>query len=503
MKKLIALLLCLSLCLGAAAIAETTDPAATTATQLQDSDVVVTINDQAITWADLQTIYNSLVNTYGTSYDLTDSANVDLFRSVAMENKISETLISQKAVELGLELTAEEAAEAEATADSDWDAAIQSYISTNYPDLTEESAQEDRDAANAEAVKYFNDQGFSPESLHESYKENAGYNKVVSFIIQDVTVTDEEVEQLYQDLVAADKELYQNDISAYVEHNSYVDQMAMYAMYYGSGSNMDYAWYRPAGFRAVKHILLPVDETLMTAYQDLQARLEEQMTDEAEGADVAEPTAEPAADAEATAEPATPVTQADVDNAKADILASLADTIDEINQKIAEGADFDELIATYGVNADGTASDPGMTSEPYMTSGYEVAQSSTNYVPEFVEAAFSVDSVGEVSAPYLSSFGIHIVKYIGDVAEGPIAMTDAQRQTKRDSLLQSKQNELYTATMEQWIAESNIVYSGVIPTIAEIEAAQAAAADEAQAAPADVEPAEGSEPAESSEPAAE
>lgn len=38
--------------------------------------------------------------------------------------------------------------------------------------------------------------------------------------------------------------------------------------------------------------------------------------------------------------------------AKAAIFNSLADTIDEINQKIADGADFDELIATYGVNED-------------------------------------------------------------------------------------------------------------------------------------------------------
>lgn len=497
MKKVISLLLCLSLLLGAVALAETTDatdvaaPAASTAAELQDTDVIVTINSQPVTWAELKSVYDSLVASYGSYYDMADGANVDLFRAVAVENKISETVMAQKAVELKVELTAEEAATAEANADTDWNSAIQNYIAGNYPDLTDESAQADKDAANAAAVKYYNDLGFTTDSLHTDYKKYAVYDKVEAMMTQDAAVTDEEVEAMYQSLVEADKEKYQSDISAYLEYNNYVDQMDMYAMYYGNANSMDHAWYRPAGFRAVKHILLPVDEALMATYQDLQARLEEQMEAEsagtAEGDSAADPAAVTETDAavDAAAEPETtsaPVTQAEVDSAKAAILASLADTIDEINQKIAGGADFDELIATYGVKADGAASDPGMTSEPYKTNGYEVAEGSTNYVPEFVEAAFSVNSVGEVSAPYLSDYGIHIVKYIGDVAEGPIAMTDAQREAKRVALLESKQNELYTAAMEKWIAESTIEYSGLIPTITEIEAQQAAAAEEAAAA---------------------
>ena len=98
-----------------------------------------------------------------------------------------------------------------------------------------------------------------------------------------------------------------------------------------------------------------------------------------------------------------------------------------------------------------------------MTSGYEVCSASTAYVPEFVEAAMSIDNVGGVSAPYLSSYGVHIVKYIGDVEGGPIPMTDEQREAKRQSLLTSKQNELYTATLENWMAEADITYTGLTP----------------------------------------
>ena len=484
MKKILSLLLCLCLLFSAAALAEDT-----AAAELQDTDVLATVNGTELTWADVAPVYDSLVSSYGNYYDLTDSANVELFRAVAMQNKINEVIMQAKIAELGIALTDEEAAAAEEDAQSDWDNAISSYISQQHSDLTDESSQEDKDAANAEAVQYFNDLGYSPESLKENYKQYALYDKLEATIVQDVTVTDEEVEALYQELVESDRTLYENDIAAYVDYNNYVDQMATYAMYYGTDSSMDYAWYRPAGFRAVKHILLPVDDELMQTYQDLQARLEEQVEAATEGdeesAAAAAAAAEETADAEATAEPTEePVTQEQVDEAKAAILASIADKIDEIYAKIEEGVDFDELIAEYGVNEDGTASDPGMTSEPYKTSGYEVSSASTNYVAPFVEAAFSVDNVGDVSAPYISSYGVHIVKYIADIPAGPIEMTEAQREAKRTELLTSKQNELYTATMDQWNQEADITYTGLTPSYADIEAREAAAA-EAAAATAD------------------
>ena len=470
MKKILSLLLCLCLLFSAAALAEDT-----AAAELQDTDVLATVNGTELTWADVQPVYDSLVSSYGNYYDLTDSANVELFRAVAMQNKINEVIMQAKIAELGITLTDEEATAAEEDAQSDWDNAISSYVSQQHSDLTDESSQEDKDAANAEAVQYFNDLGYSPESLKENYKQYALYDKLEATIVQDVTVTDEEMEAWYQELVESDRARYENDIAAYVDYNRKVEQTnALYGT-----AIMDYAWYRPAGFRAVKHILLPVDDDLMTTYQDLQARLEEQV--EAATEDTEDTAAADTADAEATAEPTEePVTQEQVDEAKAAILASIADKIDEIYTKIEAGVDFDELIAEYGVKEDGTASDPGMTSEPYKTNGYEVSSVSTNYAAPFVEAAFSVDNVGDVSAPYISQFGVHIVKYIADVPAGPIEMTAEQREARRTELLASRQGGLYTATMDQWNQEA-VVFTGLIPSYADIEAREAAAAEEAAA----------------------
>jgi len=456
LRKLVALLMCLCMLLGMTAVAE--EAAVTEIPEIAADTVVATLNGKDLLWSDVENSYNTLVSQYSSYYDMADPANVELFRAVAMENTIIETLLNQKAVEMGLsELSAEEAAQAEAAAQTDWSAAIDNYLAHFYPDLTAESAEADIAAAEAEAEQYYKDGGYDVEVLTAEYKKYMVLEKVQNVMIQDASVTDEEVEAYYQQLVAADKELYENDIAAYMAYNSQVDMMAMYAAMYGSANDMDYAWYKPEGFRAVRHILLPVDEELMNTYTDLQARFEEQQT-ETESAET-----ETAETTEA------PVTEEQVNEAKAAIFASLADKIEEINQKVVDGADFDELITTYGVNADGTASDPGMASNPY----YEVcAASDTVYVKEFVEASMSIPEVGGISAPYLSSFGIHIVKYLHDIPGGPVEMTDAQRQAKQAELLYSKQNELYSAQVDAWLTEATLTYSGAITDLDTLQAAQ-------------------------------
>ena len=463
-QKLLSALLCLCMFMGAALAEDAIEPEISAVTELTPDTVVVTINDEAITWGDLAITYDMLLTQYGSYYDVTQQENIDLFRAVAMENVMVEKLLRQKATELGVgELTAEEAAELEAVAASEWETALEDYITYMRPDVTAESSDEDKAAARTEAEEYYLEGGYTLEILTDEYKYYAILDKVQGLMVQDAVVTDAELDKLYEDLVAQDKALYENDLEGYVAHNSEVDMMSYYAAMYGSANDMDYAWYRPAGFRAVKHILLPVDEELMTAYTDLQARLEEQMNAaETETAEEAP---------EATEEP---VTEAMVNEAKAAIFESLADKIDEINQKVTEGADFDELIATYGVDADGNPSDPGMQSEPYKTTGYEVSAASSNYVPEFVEASMSIAEVGGVSAPYLSSFGIHIVKYLADIPAGPIEMTEAQREAKRAALLAERQNELYNTTIDQWLTDSAIAYTGVIPSYNQLMEEQAA-----------------------------
>ena len=500
--KLLSLLLCVSLLFGAA-LAEETE---TAVAQPADDAVIARLNGKDVTWGDASYYFNLYI-----SYGYVDTANdldVEWWKAKSMENAIDAAILMSKAEEFGFyPLSEEEAATVDAQLEGDWEAAMQSYISSNYPDLTDDSTDEEKAEANAAAEKYFADLGYTMETLREDYHKSNALNKLQEMMLQDATVTDEEIDEAYQTLVEQDKALYENDLKAYCDYQSQVQYSQMLAAY-GYGTAMDAAAYRPAGFRGVKHILLPVDETLMTTYTDLQARYEEQENASEEAA--AETTdAETAAEESADATPAPtaePVTEEQVNEAKAAIFASLADKIDEINQKIADGADFDELIATYAVDAEGNATDPGMNSEPYKTNGYEVCEFSTDYVPEFVEAAMSIDTLGGVSAPYLSDYGVHIVKYVRDVPAGPIELSDADRETRRSELLSEKQRVLYNNVMTGWREEATIEYTGEVPTVAEVEAKETAAAEQALEEEADqnvettAEPEATEEPAETADP---
>ncbi|MCL1854115.1 MAG: SurA N-terminal domain-containing protein [Clostridia bacterium] len=468
MNQWLSLLLCFCMLAVSAALAEA-QPAAPVipGAELQDDAVLATVNGEEITWGHIKEDYQNLADQAGAYYDMTEPATVDMFRAYILEDKISRMVILEQAAANGIVLSQEDEAEIIAQADISWEAAIANYIEYYHPDLNEESGQEDKAEARAAAEAYYGEMGLDLPKFRELSVQNEQGQRLYIMVTQDVAVTDADVEADYQAKVAADKEMFGNDISAYFEYNSYVDQSNLYAMMSGTAGDMEYAWYRPAGFRAVKHILLPVDEELMGVYKDLQARLEEQMDKEAYRDEEGEAPADPPEPEQA------PVTQGDVDQAKADILTSLAGPIDEINQMVAQGESFDKLIETYAVNTDGSPTDPGMVSEPYRTGGYEVARESDDYVPEFVEAAFSVDHIGDVTAPYLSDFGVHILQYIGDVEEGPIPMTAEQREARRVSLLDQRKDELFSQRENEWRAAASVTYTGAVPTIEEIEAAYA------------------------------
>ena len=147
-RKTVALLLCLCMLWGTAALAEdaaaTTDAAAAV-TELNDSDVLASVNGEEVSWDDVKSLYSSLVAQYGSAYDLTQQANVDLFRAVALENRLTEALMEQKAGEFGVDqLTDDEIAAIEADADANWETALADYQAYFYPDLTEESSEEER-----------------------------------------------------------------------------------------------------------------------------------------------------------------------------------------------------------------------------------------------------------------------------------------------------------------------------------------------------------------------
>lgn len=419
LKRLMALLMAL-LMLGAAALAETSG-----------EDVMLTVNGTALTRSEYEGYLDTLVNYYGNyGYDTTDETVMIALKAIAMQTGIEYIVMDQKLEELGLALTETESAAAAAAAAEQWAATIEDGLT--YYGITDESTEEERAETLVSVLAELETMGYTEESYTADSIKYEAYDKLYAYITKDVNVTDDEVVAYYNSLVEADKATYANDAAAY-EQLQYYNQL--YAMY-GMSSYVTECYYKPEGYRKVTHILLEADEALLDNYADLQATYEEQQNTLEEGGEVEGDL----------------VTAEDVENARLAVLANVQPTLDEINQKLADGASFAELIPQY-------TTDPGMQDEEAIAEGYEVHMDSVNWVTAFRDQAFTVDSIGDVTAPVVTDYGVHILQYVADVPGGPVELTEELRASFLTSLLASAQDDAYNTAIRDWVDEADVVYS--------------------------------------------
>ncbi|MBQ8202064.1 MAG: SurA N-terminal domain-containing protein [Clostridia bacterium] len=431
--RLLALLMALMLCLPA--LAETTA-----------EDVLATVNGTPVTRAEYEEYLNSMKEYYTTyGYDVNDATFVALLRQLAMKTAIEYKLMDQKIVEMNLAMTEEEKAAAAQTAKADWEAVINEGLT--YYGITETSTEDERAAKLLQVLAELESMGYTEETYIEETVTYANYDKLYAEIIKTAEVTDEEVKAHFDSLVAADEVSYKGNAAAY-EEVQYMNQM--YAMY-GMSDYVTDLYYVPEGYRGMSHILLSVEETVLTAYSDLQAKYEEQQSALEEGTEVTD----------------TLVTAEEVEAARLAVIASVQTTIDEINAKLAAGESFASLIPQY-------STDPGMTDAATIAEGYAVHMDSIMWDPAFRDASFTVDNVGDVTAPVVGSYGVHILQYVRDIPAGAVELTAELTETLRAELLSAERSTVYNSTLEAWMAEAEIVYSAEAQAFMSEESAEAA-----------------------------
>ena len=424
-KRLMAMLLAVLMC-TAVAFAETSA-----------DDVLVTVGDSTVTRAEYESYLATLVDYYGNAgYDTTSDYMLATLQSFALQTGIEYAVMDQKVIELGLSLTETEKTAATDAALAQWEAVIADGLA--YYGVTEETSEEDRASTLLSVLAELESMGYTEEAYLADSLMYAAYDKLYAYITQDVTVTDDEVVAYYDNLVASDKAAYENNAAAYEELQYYNQLYAMYGM-------TDYvteAYYIPEGYRLVTHILLEADETLLANYTDLQAAYEEQQLTLEEGGAIEGDV----------------VTAEQVEEARLAILAYVQPTVDEINQKMAEGATFAELIPQYTI-------DPGMADEASIAAGYEVHMDSVNWVIPFRDQAFTVDNIGDVTAPVVTDYGVHIIQYVADVPGGPVELTAEMHASFKAALLQNAQDNAYYDAIELWVSEAEVIYSDEAKTI--------------------------------------
>ena len=457
-KKLLCLVLALTVCLSALALAEGDDlqakldeaNARIEALQAEvelyrpyyERQIVAEYGDGGIIWRDDAMKEYEAAASYYAQNGMSIDAYADSIKQSILEMLVQQAVLDAKAAELGLDQMTDEqraALEAESAAN------FETYIDTYKTYFATEGASDEE--AREQTIAAMAEYGVTQESLLEQMLKSYADEQLHTYVTGDVAVTDEEVKAEYDAMVADDESSYTDNDTAYNRARS-------------SGATI--AW-NPEGYRAVKHVLIKFDDEQNTQFTTLQntlkslndelAALDKPAEEKAEGDADAEPT-EGDADAEPTEAPRSrEEIQAEIGRIGAEKEALYSQLLPQAQQVIDEfngGADFDSLIEKYNA-------DPGMQNEPTATEGYAVAADSTAWDPAFTEGAMSIGAVGQISAPVYGMYGIHVIYYLKDITPGPVPFEDLE-ETVRSNALSQKVNQTYNDQVNAWVEEANPVY---------------------------------------------
>lgn len=454
--KLISLLLVLAFALTGCSMVEVDR-------EMDDAEVIIKVNDTQLLKKDVMQYYDNYKATLQYQYQMYSAFGYqvtmpsdDEIKQIVVDALVLQEVRKQKAAELGLDqLTAADEATIQENAQSSYDSAY-AQVKTN---VTTDGMSDDEITAAAD--KYMADNDITLDKYVEDARNTYIDNKLDEYIYKDLTVTDDEVQAEFDSRVAADQASYEEDETA-------IDTKV------NSGNT---AYYYPEGFRYVKQVLVKFLEEDSTAISDIRKQIsdvtsqidsfatpapteEPEATDapaDATEAPTEEPTEEPTVDPEATPaptmDPTLPSQLSDLEDQLAAAQQTARDNIqakvDEVYQKAMAGEDFDALIAEYG-------EDTGSESEPVKTYGYIVGANTTRYVTAFKDAAMALASVGDVSEPVESTYGMHIIKYVADIPAGTAELTDYIKTSIHDELMGNKQSEAKTAAEDEWKSAAKI-----------------------------------------------
>ncbi|QUA52089.1 peptidylprolyl isomerase [Aristaeella lactis] len=383
---------------------------------------------------------------FGYAYDMTDPANIAEAQEAAVKALKEDLTLTAKAAELGFDqLTDEELEAVKAKAQESYDNMV-----NTAKQYVEGKDEMDEAALTEAAVKMAEDAGYTMENRTESATKDAVSAKLKEYAVKDVAVTDEEIQAEYDSKVESNKE-------------TYAENAASWAATANNGYTTLY--YTPAGVRRVKQILVKFTEEDQTAIKDANTKLSDANTARTAAQDKVD-AAQKVLDTEGITDEEKTKAEADLTAAKQELdeadkallaanqavtdatdkaFANIDEKADTVVAQLAEGGDWQKLTDEYN-------EDTGMKDNE---KGYAVAAGMSGFDAAFVDAAMALEKIGDVSPKTKGQYGYYIIRYESDEAEGPIAL-DTLKETISSSLLNTKQNDTYEATLAQWVEEAGI-----------------------------------------------
>jgi len=383
-------------------------------TKDEDKDrakVIATVDGTDITKGEVMDLVKQYAGSYGypTDYFTTEGNEQELeeIQRLALDQLITEAVWMHKADELGLtDFTDEERAEFEARTTDFIDSTKSQFelqvVQENDAIGLSYDEKELADEVQRRLDDFLDGYAISEEKLPEIFAKEETYARIQDYVLGDIEISEEEVRSFY-------------DTSLAEQEKTLKGSPEFYDMYIQMGTII---LYEPLPTHFVRHILIPINEEDQSLSMEAESLLYDAQTDEEKAA------------AMAVMEPA---------------FLKILPAVEEIQQKIADGEDFDTLIEEFG-------KDPGMASNP---EGYPVKEGEGTFYENFEKAAVALKTPGEVSEPIKTIIGYHILKLISIDSAGAKAYEDMQAMIQQQLLNNEKSNTWNTKTTE-WKEAANI-----------------------------------------------
>lgn len=240
----------------------------------------------------------------------------------------------------------QELEESQASGGSDGETSEEETSETSAPSMTDE---EKREAGSKKLDEILEKAGMDREDMREWEVTAKIVEKVQNAIYNSVDRAD--AEKKLKDLQSEGEEYYNSEISKY-EQGGYSQ-----------------VWL-PDGSRLIKHVLLSFDSDTQTQIRSLRS---EEKDDEA-------------------------------DKLRTEKAEELKSKQEEVEKKLDDGENIDDLINDYSADKAGSANYPN---------GYTVIPNGTTYMEEFQKASFVLKKIGERTI-CVTDYGVHIMVYAGD-----------------------------------------------------------------------------------------
>ena len=364
----------------------------------EEKIVVATVGDEIITKAEFNEGFNALLSQYGYTQDSEEIADqIKTLKENYIAQMVEDKVLEQKIKELGLDqVTDEEKAAAEQE--------IQDWYDEQYAALVEnfktDDTVEDPEAKAAETIEnYLSQYGLTLDQMKENSVASISSDKLYDYVTKDVTVTEEEAKIEFANKVAAAKEKYDADLSAYVSD-------------FENGATI---YYTPKGCYYIKHILISLTDEQKQDIKNLRADDDETIA-------------------------------ATADEKREEYLLTIREKAESVLKLVDEGGDFEALMEEYG-------EDPGMKNEAYKN-GYLTYAGDTGFVTEFADACAALTEDGMTSGLVASDFGYHIIRRVSTVPSGEATFEDV-KDSLMESMLTDKKSTTYDQQVEAWVKEVN------------------------------------------------